>query len=378
MMPRPVFLLTEQMDHPHGTEMFTALLLTGLRQLGHPVHLFTTRYDPSRSAWSKLLAAAGVTVKTPGFWFCTKNHLPHRVCAGRLRRLARRVRPALVMALDNEPFCCRALEGWDVPETPFFVHDPNSASSSFPHYHPLWFRNCQRITALSVHGCRQAASARDYYKLERPIQVWPSSFAPKNGPAVAGRRLPIRFGLFGRMHSQKGGVFAVAAFHQVCRSGANAELHFFGTGPMQPTIAELTNTLGLDKVVKFHGPYHPDSMDHLMSQVDVGLMPSIYEGFGIVMLELMSRGRPVIASDVGSSQEVLGGLGGGIVVERADTASLAAAMIRYCREPGLIAEHGAQARKVWEQHFTVDAMTERFLTFWRTNGAVLHKPSNAY
>src|SRR5204863_318956 len=120
----PIFVITEGMDQPHGTEMLTALLITGLAQRGHPIYLFTAHYDKGRSAWSAILAINHVKIVHPGFWFFTGRHLPHRVCALRMRRLARSVRPALVMSLDNEPFCCRALEIWDLPDVPFFVHDP--------------------------------------------------------------------------------------------------------------------------------------------------------------------------------------------------------------------------------------------------------------
>ena len=107
----------------------------------------------------------------------------------------------------------------------------------------------------------------------------------------------------------------------------------------------------------------------MIPQIDVGLMPSIYEGFGLVMLELMSRGRPVISSDVGSSREVLEQLGGGVVVRRADTHELAAAMERFCVDRELGQRLGTAASRVWSECFTPDAMFDRYLAFWRSGGA---------
>ena len=83
------------------------------------------------------------------------------------------------------------------------------------------------------------------------------------------------------------------------------------------------------------------------------------------------RGRPVIATDVGSASEVLGKAGGGVVVGRADTASLAEAMLRYARDPELVTRHGEQAQQLWEQHFTPEAMLERHVSFWQSLGIEL-------
>jgi glycosyltransferase involved in cell wall biosynthesis len=253
---------------------------------------------------------------------------------------------------------------------PFFVHDPSEASSKCPHYVAPWFEVCHRVTGLSTHGLRQQESARGYYRLERPIGVvHPACLEPAK---TLEPRLPektIHFGLFGRVRSEKGTLFAIGAFRQLLQLGAQARLTIYGSGPMEPDARELVSSLGLNDHIRFHGPYQPEEFDSLVATVDVGLMPSIYEGFGIVMLELMARGRPVIATDVGSSQEVIGRWGAGIVVERADTGALAAAMHEYCRNPERIVADGAVARRVWEENYTVDAMAERYLSFWRSCGA---------
>jgi glycosyltransferase involved in cell wall biosynthesis len=369
---RPVFLLTEQMNLPHGTETLTALAVAGLVRRGHPVCLFTSQFAPRRSAWSEFLAAHGVRVVHPGFWFLTRHHLPHRVCARRLRRLARRVRPALVFALDNAQLCCEALRIWEAGDTPLVAHDPSEASPACPHYERLWFRVCPRVAGLSVHGERQAQSARAYYRIDRPIRaVWPACFSPEGDvpPPRAGEIL--RFGLFGRQVALKGAVFAVAALHRTLRAGARAELHLFGDGPQAPVVRELVSSLGVEQHVYFRGAYRPADLDRLVAEMDVGLMPSIYEGFGLVMLELMARKRPVIASDVGSAREVLGQLGGGRVVERADTTSLSDAMLHYCREPQAVVRDGRRAHEVWRENFTPDHMMDRCVRFWSSLGIEL-------
>ncbi|MGC4095650.1 MAG: glycosyltransferase family 4 protein [Nitrospira sp.] len=181
----------------------------------------------------------------------------------------------------------------------------------------------------------------------------------------------IRFGQLGRLGSMKGSIFAIGAFAQVINQGFDATYEFFGTGPMQDSTKELAKSLGVYDRVKFGNGYNWSDLDRIIAEIDVGVMPSIYEGFGLVMLELMSRSRPVIATDVGSSREVLSSLGGGWVVERADTTSLADAMINACRQQDSLTSMGKAARDIWVEHFTSEKMIERYLSFWKRNGAAI-------
>lgn len=367
---KTIFLVTDTMDQPHGTEMLAAMLAQGLARRGYGVHLFAGHCHPRRTAWRGFLDEHHVEVHQPGFWLLTRYQAPHRVCARMLRRAVEKHRPAVVAAVDNCYVCCYALQQWQGAPAPFFVHDPNEASPKCPSYLPIWFDVCNNVTGLSTHGSRQLESARQYYRLDRPIGVVepgcldPSMKIPPPAPGDV-----VHFGLFGRIHMQKGTLFAIAALRHVLMQGGKARLTIFGAGPMEAAARDLVSSLALEEHVAFNGEYQPAEFDGLVATVDVGLMPSIYEGFGIVMLELMARGRPVIATDVGSSEEIIGSQGGGIVVERADTGALAEAMLAYCRDPQRIVADGAVARQIWERKHTVDAMTERYLEFWRSCGA---------
>jgi glycosyltransferase involved in cell wall biosynthesis len=218
-----------------------------------------------------------------------------------------------------------------------------------------------------VHGETQCKAAKEYYQLKVPISVvWPASIPPAD-PTPRDKGQPVlRFGQLGRLALQKGGEFSISAMAQLLKSGHQAELHFFGDGPDRSRLEELSKSLGLSAAVYFHGRYSWRDLDRVATQIDVALMPSIYEGFGLVVLEMMSRGRPVISSDVGSSREILEKLGGGWVVERADTESLWRAMAECCAKRQIVEEQGRRAVEVWQRHFTPEAMVERYLTFWRS------------
>lgn len=374
--PGPLlFVVTEQMDMPHGTETLAALVLDTALEAGWRVALYTALYRRETSRWRDFLESRGIEPRRPGFWRLTRFHLPHRLVARRLWRDAARCRPALVWSPDNEPLTCRALESAPRGAPPFIVHDPSEASPANPHYEPRWFEACHRATGLSVHGRRQAASARRHYRLRCPVEaVWPASFPPAAAGGGVRSHGRLRFGQFGRLEAPKNGPLSVEALARVAALGHDCELHFFGAGPDETAIRRRAAALDVGPRVFLHGAYAGPDLDRLAGGVDVGLMPSAYEGFGLVMLELMSRGRPVIASDVGSSREVLQDLGGGWVFDRGDVEGLAACMARCCEDRPAVAAAGERARDVWLAHFQPRAMFARHVRFWRACGVEVPLP----
>lgn len=358
-------ILVDELNSPHGTEMLAVLLALMLKRKGWRVVIHTGHFSPRRSKWADLLAKSQIQVIHPGFRFLTRYNLPNKFAAWKFWHWCRKHKPDIIWSPSNDTLTCLALNTKPDISPPFFVHDPSEASPSCPHYQKKWFELCNKVTALSVHGDRQRVSALQYYRMKQPVEVvYPSSIVPQHFFPLGKVEEKIRFGQFGRIFSMKGSLFSVAAFSQVLSRGINAELHFFGDGPLRYATEELASSLGIASKVFFHGAYLWTNMDELVASIDVGLMPSTYEGFGLVMLELLSRGRPVIASDVGSSREVLEKFDAGLVVPRADTAGLASAMIELSTNPARLRVLASNARVAWETHFTPEAMVNRYLDFW--------------
>jgi len=90
---------------------------------------------------------------------------------------------------------------------------------------------------------------------------------------------------------------------------------------------------------EFHKAYHPKKLNEVLSSIDVGLVPSIWEEvFGIVGIEFLSAGIPVIGSDVGGIPEWLVDGECGFLVRMADSTDLYSKMARFVDSPGLISE----------------------------------------
>jgi glycosyltransferase involved in cell wall biosynthesis len=98
---------------------------------------------------------------------------------------------------------------------------------------------------------------------------------------------------------------------------------------------------------------------------DVFVAPSLYESFGLIYLEAMAYGKPVIGCGVGGVPEVIEDGTTGLLVPPEDFCRLAEAIIRLLKDPELRLALGQRARKYVEEHFSRDLMVEKTLDAYK-------------
>lgn len=161
-------------------------------------------------------------------------------------------------------------------------------------------RSADRIIAVSDHTRKQL---RDLYLFDVaklttvPPGIDTDRFRPVDEvhPAVDPDRETIL--VVSRLDPRKGIDKAIRAFAELDRS--NAELVIGGTGRLESSLRELAENLGVSDRVRFLGFVPDEELPSLYSSADLFMLPSEYEGFGIVFMEAMACGTPVIGTDVG-------------------------------------------------------------------------------
>ena len=127
----------------------------------------------------------------------------------------------------------------------------------------------------------------------------------------------------------------------LCRRGHDVICHLVGDTP-SGTILEKVNTLGLDGKVHFWGHRPHDQLNEFYNSLDAFIIPSYQEGLGIVGLEAMACGRPVVATRCGGTEDyVKDGLNGFLV--DFDATEMATAIDRLRGSPDLLKQLGKAA-----------------------------------
>lgn len=138
-------------------------------------------------------------------------------------------------------------------------------------------------------------------------------------------------------------------------------------GPALRTIERL----GLQDAVRFVSGLPERELVDLFGSATVGVVPSLYEGFSLPAIELMSCATPLVATTAGALPEVVGDAA--LAVPPGDPEALAAAIGRLLDDPELAARLGAAGRARVVERFTWRAVAEQTVAWYRS---VLSTPNN--
>ena len=169
-------------------------------------------------------------------------------------------------------------------------------------------------------------------------------------------------GMACRLVEQKGIPYALEALRRIRSDFPRAHLVIAGDGEKAAELRRLASLLGIADRVHWLG-WRSDAAD-LMAAFDVFLLPSLHEGFGLVLLEAMSRRVPIIASRVSAIPEVVIHGETGILVEPRDADALAKATTRLLRDRALRKYMGLLGAARLEEHFSVERMVSGTLAVY--------------
>lgn len=137
-----------------------------------------------------------------------------------------------------------------------------------------------------------------------------------------------------------------------------------GEGPLLTQLQSQAAELGIAERVNFLG-YYPD-VSEVMRALDVFVLPSEWEGFGLVAAEAMASGAPVVATRAGGLPEVIGHGSVGQLVEIGDLDGLTAAVTRYLGDAEFARHTAGIARSYVETNFSDTAMATYTTQLYRS------------
>jgi glycosyltransferase involved in cell wall biosynthesis len=207
--------------------------------------------------------------------------------------------------------------------------------------------------ALRVQGERLGMRAR-WAVLRNGVDV--ERFASPESREAARTRLgldPNRavVGAIGRLEPRKGYEVLLAAMQLVAAraNGTCPQVLLVGDGPLREALERRTDEVGLGHVVRFTG--NLSDVRPALAAMDVFVLPSHEEGMSNALLEAMATGRPVVATAVGGTGEIVADERTGLLVPPADPAVLAAAVQRLLYDRPMAAQLAAAGQEFVSREF---------------------------
>ena len=166
----------------------------------------------------------------------------------------------------------------------------------------------------------------------------------------------LDIGVFGVLRREKGQIFlinAVARLNKV--NNINVKLHIFGEGVDKNILSDRVLELGLQNGIFFYG----DVSNPLekMNEMDLIVIPSLYESFGFVGLESACLGKPLIVTGVGGLLDIFNE-DTAYIVKPSDEDALANGILEFVNNPKPFKTRAIRARRFCSKNFSIDKMID--------------------
>ncbi len=350
-----------------GAERHLLALLAGLRARGHDARLaLLTARGNSLDDYRARLQERGIPVHV----YCMRSHVSPLLSL-RLAMLMRRLRPQIVHThlLHADLHGALAARLARVPALVSSRHNDNHFRRRQP-----WRALNRRLWRMADAGIAISQAVADFaVEVEKAprdrLQVIHYGLDAAT-PSDAGRRaqrsrMRAQAGMDEtqplltmacRLVEQKGVSDALQAFAGTRAEFPQARLVIAGDGPLRAQLEREATAAGLSGSVRFAG--WRDDVPRLLAAGDIFLMPSLWEGFGLVLLEAMAQGLPIVATCVSAIPEVVVDGETGLLVPPRDVPALREALLTLLRDPERARHMGQAGRQRLATRFSEQGMVD--------------------
>lgn len=213
--------------------------------------------------------------------------------------------------------------------------------------------------------CKKKLRFKDVCKISNGINT--DYYKPIKADNYVSTRLGIPKDSFvilniGRYHKQKGQIFLLKALHILIKNGClNCYLVFAGKD-IEQNLKTQVRALKLEEYVKFVGVF--DNIPRLVAVADIGVFPSLYEGFGLACGEMMSCGLPTIISNIPPLVEMSRNGQGALITPVGQSDAIADAILNLKNNKILRRNLSITGRKIIQNDFSLDCQVQKHIEIY--------------
>jgi len=346
-----------------GAEQHLLQLLPALREREVDARVLSLDAGRDSERFHRALDSLGVPWRRVATGFDASPRL-----AGAVVKAVRAERPDLLHThmVHGDVYGAIAAGILRVPFVSSRHNDDRYLLGPFRYVDRAFMRRAKRLIAISDSvrefliraGLPAAKLQTIHYGLDE-LPTAPSEVTPEQAGIAADSLLVLAIG---RLIAQKDHETLLRAFVRVREQQPSARLVILGWGVLEEQTRALVEELELGDVVLLPGRVEPRAW---LERADVFAHTSRWEGFGIVLLEAMLAGLPVVATRVSAVPEIVADRETGLLVEVGDAAAVAAALTDLLADPARRRSLGQAGVARARAEFSVARMTRRTIDVYR-------------
>ena len=172
-------------------------------------------------------------------------------------------------------------------------------------------------------------------------------------------------GVVARLHRQKGHSYLLQAVRPVIREFPGAIFLLIGDGPLETELRALVGSLHLNGAVRFLGFLSRAELRELYTVLDLSVLPSLWEGTPLAVLDAMAMELPVVATAVDGTKDTVEHGVSGLLVPPRDSDALAEAILEVLRDRTRAKQMGIAARQRVIEFYSLETYTEKIERAYR-------------
>ena len=262
---------------------------------------------------------------------------PHLLSQG--IRLARKLRRPLIVSVSDQAEASAFVIRQATPELAMIISVSESVQQQIP--------DTPHMASIEKRVILPGVEVPDATEIDSPLD--------DDRPPVIGMAGPLEI--------VKGAAFFLRACHRVVEAGHEIRIVIAGSGPEERSLRKLAASLQLSGRLTFvDGGV---AMAGYLEAIDIYCLPSLQQGLGVLMLEAMALGRPVIASGVGGVMTVIEDNVNGLIVPPSDSRALGDRIVELLQDRDKARRIAAAGQQMVRDRFNENRMLDEILQVYR-------------